>query len=195
MIKQWTELPREKLEWLQVIPECLKWELLAFRWRQHNTKMSVQDIFPLLEAKNILENDKWKRLLKCLAAPEIILVCFVVDVILDIWLIISDPWYLRNYLSIFFLFCKPPLRLLTYLFWKEKCLLSRQNIRIFETDNFNKIKYEQSLRRITRWEQEPRTGCIMNLRLKPLGSLRSCLRTFVVERTKLAFIHRKYLGE
>lgn len=143
MIKQWTELPREKWSDLQVIPESLKWELLAFRWRQHNTKMSVQDIFPLLEAKNILENEKWKRVLKVLAHLKSFLVCFVVDVILDIWLIISDPWYLRNYLSIFFLFWKPPLRLLTYLFWKEKCLLNRQNIRIFENENINKIKYEQ----------------------------------------------------
>lgn len=31
MIKQWTELPREKWSDLQVIPESLKWELLAFR--------------------------------------------------------------------------------------------------------------------------------------------------------------------
>lgn len=131
-----------------MIPECLKWELLAFRWRQHNTKMSVQDIFPLLKAKNILENGKWKRLLKVLAAPEIFFSLFCC------W---RNSWYLVDHirplifaklLIDFFLFCKPPLRLLTYLFWKEKCLLNRQNIKIFENDNFNKIKYEQSLRRV-----------------------------------------------
>ena len=79
--KKWSDL--------QVIPECLKWELLAFRWRQHNTKISVQDIFPLLEAKNILENEKWKRVLKVLAAPEIFFSLFCC------W---RNSWYLVDHI-------------------------------------------------------------------------------------------------